>query len=85
MQYKTLGRTGLLVSELCLGTMTFGGRGELWSKIGSLGQDEAQALIRTALEAGINFSTPPTSIPRDGPKRSPARRSRRWACRATRS
>ncbi|MFO1050517.1 MAG: aldo/keto reductase [Geminicoccaceae bacterium] len=55
MQYKPLGRTGLLVSELCLGTMTFGGRGELWSKIGALGQDEAQALIRTALDAGINF------------------------------
>ena len=55
MRYKPLGRTGLLVSELCLGTMTFGGAGELWSKIGRLGQNEAEALIRAALDAGINF------------------------------
>lgn len=55
MQYKTLGRTGLLVSELCLGTMTFGGKGEIWSKIGTLGQTEAEDLIRDALDAGINF------------------------------
>jgi aryl-alcohol dehydrogenase-like predicted oxidoreductase len=55
MRYKPLGRSGLLVSELCLGTMTFGGRGELWSKIGHLGQTEAETLIGTALDAGINF------------------------------
>ncbi|MCB1371620.1 MAG: aldo/keto reductase, partial [Rhodobacteraceae bacterium] len=55
MQYKPLGRTGLLVSELCFGTMTFGGQGELWSKIGALGQSEAEDLIRTALDSGINF------------------------------
>jgi aryl-alcohol dehydrogenase-like predicted oxidoreductase len=55
MEYRALGRTGLVVSELCLGTMTFGGRGDIWSKIGHLGQDEAEALIRAALDAGINF------------------------------
>ncbi len=55
MRYNTLGRTGLLVSELCLGTMTFGGTGELWGKIGKLGQGEAEALIRAAVDAGINF------------------------------
>ena len=55
MRYNTLGRTGLLVSELCLGTMTFGGAGELWGKIGKLGQGEAEALIRAAVDAGINF------------------------------
>ena len=33
MRYKKFGSTGLFVSELCLGTMTFGGEGELWSKI----------------------------------------------------
>ena len=55
MRYNTLGRTGLRVSELCLGTMTFGGAGEIWSKIGRLGQGEAEALIRAALDAGINF------------------------------
>ena len=55
MRYNLLGQTGLYVSELCLGTMTFGGRGDVWSKIGDLGQPEAEALIKTAVEAGINF------------------------------
>jgi aryl-alcohol dehydrogenase-like predicted oxidoreductase len=56
MHYNKLGRTGLFVSELCLGTMTFGGDDTgMWGKIGSLRQDEAERLIGTALEAGINF------------------------------
>ena len=55
MRYNKLGRTGLFVSELCLGTMTFGGTGEVWSKIGSLGQSEAEALVKTAGDRGINF------------------------------
>lgn len=38
MHYNTLGNTGILVSELCLGTMTFGGRG-FWTSIGSLPQE----------------------------------------------
>ena len=54
MQYKLLGRTGLLVSELCLGTMTFGGRG-YWSAMGQLGQTEVDSLVSRALDAGINF------------------------------
>ena len=55
MRYNKLGRTGLFVSELCLGTMTFGGTGEVWSKIGTLQQDEADGLVRTAVDRGINF------------------------------
>ena len=55
MRYNKLGRTGLFVSELCLGTMTFGGAGEVWNKIGNLQQGEAEALVKTALDAGINF------------------------------
>ena len=55
MRFKKLGRTGLFVSELCLGTMTFGGTGEIWSKIGSLQQGEADKLVGTAIEKGINF------------------------------
>ena len=54
MRYRPLGRTGLFVSEICLGTMTFGGRG-MWQAIGQLGQREATALVRTALDAGVNF------------------------------
>jgi aryl-alcohol dehydrogenase-like predicted oxidoreductase len=56
MRYKKLGRTGLLVSELCLGTMTFGGgRTGPGAAIGDLQQDAADAQLRTAVEAGINF------------------------------
>ncbi len=56
MRYNQLGRTGLYVSELCLGTMTFGGEGTgLWEKIGTLEQEPVDALVRRALDAGINF------------------------------
>ncbi len=55
MRYKKFGSTGLFVSELCLGTMTFGGEGELWSKIGSLQQEDANRLVGRALDAGVNF------------------------------
>ncbi len=55
MRYNQLGRTGLLVSELCFGTMTFGGQDAMWKQIGSLQQADADRLIRVAHEAGINF------------------------------
>lgn len=55
MKYNKLGRTGLFVSEICLGTMTFGGRGELWPIIGQLDQAAANNLVRIAIDAGINF------------------------------
>ena len=55
MRYRLFGTTGLYVSELCLGTMTFGGKGELWNKIGKLSASEAEALIGTALDSGINM------------------------------
>jgi aryl-alcohol dehydrogenase-like predicted oxidoreductase len=54
MKYRPLGRTGLLVSEICLGTMTFGGRG-FWQQIGQLGLREATDIVRGALEGGVNF------------------------------
>ena len=56
MRMVTLGRTGLFVSELCLGTMTFGGsEGTMWGNIGQLQQTEAERLVGQALDAGINF------------------------------
>ena len=55
MRYNKLGRTGLSVSELCLGTMTFGGGEGMWGQIGQLQQAEADQLVKTALDAGINF------------------------------
>jgi aryl-alcohol dehydrogenase-like predicted oxidoreductase len=54
MRYKTLGGTGLLVSEICLGTMTFGGRG-YWTNIGEVEQSTADAILARALDAGVNF------------------------------
>jgi aryl-alcohol dehydrogenase-like predicted oxidoreductase len=55
VRYNRLGRTGLFVSELCLGTMTFGGSDGLWGQIGQLGQDAADEIVKTAVEGGINF------------------------------
>lgn len=54
MRYRLLGRTGLYVSELCLGTMTFGGEG-FWKVMGGLEQDAATALVKQAFDAGVNF------------------------------
>jgi aryl-alcohol dehydrogenase-like predicted oxidoreductase len=55
MKQCTLGRTGLFVSELCLGTMTFGGSGVIGSQIGDLQQSDAERLVGQAIDAGINF------------------------------
>jgi aryl-alcohol dehydrogenase-like predicted oxidoreductase len=55
MKQRTLGRTGLFVSELCLGTMTFGGSGVIGSQIGDLQQSDAERLVGQAIDAGINF------------------------------
>ena len=55
MRNKPLGRTGLFVSELCLGTMTFGGSTGMWAQIGDLQQGDAERLIGQAIDAGINF------------------------------
>ena len=54
MKYRRLGNTGLFVSELCFGAMTFGGRG-FWSAIGKLGEDDADRLVFRALDEGVNF------------------------------
>ena len=55
MEYATLGNTGLLVSKLCFGTMTFGdGRG-LFKAIGAVGQAGADELVKTSIDGGINF------------------------------
>ncbi len=54
MKYRRLANTGIYVSELCLGAMTFGGYGP-FQAIGALGQAEADALVHRALDAGVNF------------------------------
>jgi aryl-alcohol dehydrogenase-like predicted oxidoreductase len=55
MEYKALGNTGLLVSTLCLGTMTFHGGEGIWAAIGNTDQAGADELIKASIDAGINF------------------------------
>jgi len=54
MKYNQLGNTGLFVSEICLGTMTFGGQG-MFKVVGELDLKGATGLVSRALEAGVNF------------------------------
>jgi aryl-alcohol dehydrogenase-like predicted oxidoreductase len=55
MRYRQLGRTGLYVSELCLGAMTFGSAGGIWGMVGGLPQAEVDRIVQTSLAHGINF------------------------------
>lgn len=54
MEYRLLGRSGLKVSTITMGTMTFGGVG--WAKtVGDLGVSEAKRLVDMCLDAGVNL------------------------------
>ena len=55
MRSNRLGNTGLIVSELCLGAMTFGTAPGLFGPIAGLDQDASTALVKQALDGGINF------------------------------
>jgi len=55
VRYHLLGQTGMYVSELCLGTMTYGGGKGVWESIGSLQQDAVNEQVKLAVDAGINF------------------------------
>ncbi|GIK50689.1 MAG: aldo/keto reductase [Hyphomonadaceae bacterium] len=54
MRYRKLGRTGLVVSEICLGAATFGGDG-FWKAVGALEQEASTKLVRTAFDKGVTF------------------------------
>src|ERR1700732_1991734 len=54
MEYTKLGRTGLGVSRICLGCMSYGG-GNRGNHAWSLGEEESRPFIKRALAAGINF------------------------------
>jgi aryl-alcohol dehydrogenase-like predicted oxidoreductase len=54
MKYNFLGNTGLVVSELCFGAMTFGGKG-YWEAIGKVQQKEVNDLMKVVVDSGINF------------------------------
>ncbi|MEV0185944.1 aldo/keto reductase [Streptomyces sp. NPDC050625] len=56
MQYEQLGATGVFVSRIALGAMTFGGAGTPpWSVIGGLDEKAADELVGLALDAGVNL------------------------------
>ncbi|MBW8784664.1 MAG: aldo/keto reductase [Novosphingobium sp.] len=55
MRYNRLGSSGLIVSELCLGAMTFGTKPSRFGVIAGLDQEASSALVRQAVDAGINF------------------------------
>src|SRR6185295_8245392 len=55
MKFRQLADTGVFVSELCLGAMTFGGRGQQWQVIGGLDQSEVDVIVHRSIDAGINF------------------------------
>jgi aryl-alcohol dehydrogenase-like predicted oxidoreductase len=55
MKYRTLSDTGVFVSELCLGAMTFGGHGGMWEVIAGLDQAGVDAVVHRSIDAGINF------------------------------
>jgi len=54
VKYNQLGNTGLFVSEICLGAMTFGGQG-MFKVVGELDQKGATGLVSRSIEAGVNF------------------------------
>src|SRR5271154_6727146 len=54
MEYRLLGGSGLKVSVLTMGTMTFGGKGNS-AKVGSVGLDEVRRLIDLVADAGVNM------------------------------
>jgi aryl-alcohol dehydrogenase-like predicted oxidoreductase len=55
MKYNTLGPTGLLVSEICLGTMTFAAGEGMWKPIAGVDQNLADQLLQSSFDAGVNF------------------------------
>ena len=55
MRFKRFGSTGLFVSELCLGTMTFGGSEAASGVRSATAAGRVDGLVKRALDAGINF------------------------------
>ncbi|MGV1834951.1 aldo/keto reductase [Rhizobium rhizogenes] len=57
MRYNQLGNTGMFVSELCLGTMTFGeaNPGSTWGAIADVDQALADKIVENSLAGGVNF------------------------------
>ena len=54
MEYRQLGNSGIMVSAISLGTMTFGGKNK-FAEVGTVGVKEAREIIGTALDEGVNI------------------------------
>ncbi|GHU34264.1 oxidoreductase [Betaproteobacteria bacterium] len=54
MEYRQLGRSGLKVSTITLGTMTMGGKGR-FARVGEIGLDETRRIIDMSIDAGVNL------------------------------
>src|SRR5215204_2704740 len=74
MEYRRLERSGLFVSTLTLGTMTFGGQGG-FSKVGSTGVAGAKRQVDMCLDAGVNLFDTANISQEASPKRYSGRRS----------
>jgi len=55
MRYRKLGNTGLIVSEMCLGAMTFGSGEGMWATVAGVSQEDVGEIIKTSFDRGINF------------------------------
>ena len=55
MRMRKLGNTGLVVSEVCLGTMTFSAGEGRWAAVGRMEQAAVNEVVKTSLERGVNF------------------------------
>ena len=53
MEYRTVGNSGLVVSEVGFGAATFGGVGDFFGAWGSVGVDEARAMVDACLDVGV--------------------------------
>jgi aryl-alcohol dehydrogenase-like predicted oxidoreductase len=70
MEYQRLGKSGLTVSKIILGCMSFSSsKWEKWV----LEEQESIAMLKATYDAGITTGTPPTCIPTVNPKSSSAR------------
>ena len=69
MEYRRVGSSGLVVSELSFGAATFGGSGDFFGAWGNTDVDEARRIIDICWTLVSRCSTPPTSTPTAPPKR----------------
>ena len=88
MKHRKLGRTGLIVSEVALGSMQFGGK----MNMGNLGQEDTTRMVKLALDRGINFIDTADVYSLEGGRDAigqrleghPTRSTSRQACRSVR-